>query len=237
MADWKDWSDGWIKEGHYLSYMRDNVRFYEHVIKRDLGHWEYNWPEAIDSLSESGPFTPDELEITQGYQERTNTNQIWQMIFGQNKQCLIYIELPTDLHRHGIPKVPKPSTAFRKVSHFDEYMSQFHEPTFLTEHFMMRPENFQITFSAYNPEPTAIQAGPEPGLVLNILLNKLVTERVGTAEYGELSTPVITNNPTLTEKIRTRFSGVLGKLYRQEIPCRPITLLPVRAPGTAPAGV
>lgn len=232
MGDWKQWSEGWIKEGHYLSYMRDNIHYYEHVIMRDLGHWEYDWPQDIVSLGDSGPFTPEELEITQGYQQRINTNQIWQMLFGQNKQCLIYIELPSDLHRHGIPKVPKPSSTFHRVSHFNEYMSQFHEPEFITEHFMMRPENFQITFSAYNPEPETVR-----DLVLNIFLNKMITERVGTAEYGELHTPVVKDNPILTEKIKLRFSGVLGKLYRQEIPCRPITLLPVRAPGTAPAGV
>ena len=72
------------------------------------------------------------------------------MIFGIKGQIYIYIELPTDIARHGIPKRAKPSSDLREVGQFEEYMSSFHEPTFLTEHFMMRPDTQQIDFSAYN---------------------------------------------------------------------------------------
>jgi hypothetical protein len=219
MFEWNDWSEGWIKDGYYLSYYREGVLYYEHVIARDFGHWEYDWPETISSLSTSGPHVPAQLEITKGYDKNTNTNQIWQMIFGMKGQAYIYIELPTDLHRHGIPKVPKPSTTMRRVSHFEEWMSPFHEPSFITEHFMMRPDTLQIAFDAYNPHAIDFT-----DLVLNIMLNKIQTERIG---YVESGVPVASLD---------RFTDILDKLYRQAVPCRPITLMPVRAPAEAPAG-
>lgn len=231
MVEWNEWSDGWIKEGFYISYVREGVEYFEHVSQRDFGHWEYDWPETINSLATSGPFVPADLEITRGYDISNNTNQIWQVIFGIQSQVFIYIELPTDLHRHGIPKVPKPSTTMRRVSHFTEWMSPFTEPSFITEHFMMRPDTIQIAFDAYNPcliNHTAV--------VLNIMINKMVTERIGTNEYGILNTPIIPNNPNLTQKLKDRWLETLTKLYKRQIPHRPITIQPVRAPAEAPGG-
>ena len=230
-VDFKDWSDGWLKEGYYLSYLRESVEYYEHVIMRDLGHWEYDWPETINAGSTSGPHVPANLEITRGYDVNNNSNQIWQMIFGIKGQVYIYVESPTDVHRHGIPKAPKPSTTMRRVSHFTEWMSPFMEPSFLTEHFMIRPDTFQIAFDAFNPGTIN-----QTDVTLNIFLNKLVTERIGTNEQGVLNTPVIENNVNLTEKLRNRWMDTLTKLYKRQIPHRPITILAVRAPAEAPAG-
>ncbi len=215
---YQDWSS-WLREGYFISYLYEGVRYYENVVQRDLGHWEYDWPETISSESVSGPFVPADLEITRGYDATTNTNRIWQMIFGIKGQSLIYIELPTDIHRHGIPKDPKPSTANRFTSHFEEHMSPFLEPSFITEHFMMRPITQQIAFDAYNPDLT-----DDPDLRLNILIAKLGTERIGTSQGGVLT-------PT-----QSRWVEVLDKLYKRVIPCRPITIMPVRAPAEAPAG-
>jgi len=219
MVDWKDWSEGWLKEGYFISYIRDGVHYYEHIIQKDFAHWEYDWPETITTLTTSGPHVPASLEITKGYDAKNNTNHIWQVIFGIKGQVYIYIELPTDLHRHGIPKVPKPSTTQRTVSHFEEWMSPWREPTFITEHFMMRPETFQIAFDAYNP-----QAIDLTDVKLNLFISKLVTERLGTVENGNL------------KPITDRWRETLDKLYRRVIPHRPITLLPVRMPAEAPAG-
>ncbi|GAG72291.1 unnamed protein product [marine sediment metagenome] len=218
MGEWTDWSD-WLREGYFVSYLVEGIRYYEHIVQRDLGHWEYAWPETISAESESGPFIPEALEITRGFDARTNTNRIWQTIFGIKGQSLIYIELPTDLHRHGIPKDPKPSSANRFTSHFEEYMTPFYEPTFLTEHFMVRPWTQQIAFDAYNPD-----AIDDTDLRLNILIAKCATERIGTVEGGVL----IPSAPRWTE--------TLDKLYRRVIPHRPLTIQPVRAPAEAPAG-
>lgn len=211
-----DWSNGWIKEGHYLEFMLENVRYYERVRGRDLAHWEYAWPETVSTLSESGPFVPELLEVTRGYNKSDFSNRIWQIIFGIRGQVLIYVELPTDIHRHGIPKDPKPGSANRYTSHFTEYMTPFMEPSFCTEHFMMREVTSQIGFDAYNPEATDAD-----NLRLNILINKMDTERVGTVEYTEKGAEM---KPT-----QSRWQEVLDKLYRGVIPCRPVTLLPVRA--------
>ena len=219
LEDFRNWSDGWLKEGYYISYLRDGVYFFEHIIQRDLAHWEYDWPETITTGVESGPDVPALLEITKGYDSRTNTNHIWQIIFGIKGQIYLYVELPTDLHRHGIPKRPKPGTTQWTVSHFEEWMSSFMEPTFVTEHFMMRPETLQIALSAYNPNAISMT-----DVKLNFFINKMVTERIGTIANGVKS-------PS-----RPRFTEILDKLYRHAIPCRPITLLPVRAPAEAPGG-
>ena len=219
MSEWKQWSD-WLREGYYVSYLLNGIRYYEHIIMRDFAHYVYTWPETVEAGSDSGPFVPDDLEITLGYDENSNTNHIWQMIFGIKGQVYIYVELPTDVHRHGIPKQPKPSTALRAVSHFEEWMSPFQEPSFITEHFLMRPVNTQIAFSAYNPNDIDIT-----DLKLNIFIAKMVTERIGTEQNGTLT-------PT-----SSRWRETLDKLWRRVIPHRPITLLPVRAPAEAPAGM
>jgi len=217
--DFRDWCDGWLQEGHYLSFSQDGIRYYEHVLQRDLAHWEYPWHETIASLHESGPKVPADLEITRGYSTKTNLNHIWQLIFGIKGQVYIYIELPTDTHRHGIPKQPKPSAALREVSHFEEWMSSFHEPTFITEHFLMRPATDRIALSAWNPNTIN-----QPDVRLNFFISKMVTERIGMLIDGNL------------QATKPRFQELLDKLYKQLIPCRPITIMPVSMPAEPPAG-
>jgi len=218
MADWKEWSS-WLVEGYYISYVEDEVRYYEHIIARDLAHYEYRWPETISAGGVSGPYIPDNLEVTRGYDKATNQNRIWQLIFGIKGQAYIYVELPTDIHRHGIPKAPKPTKELREVSHFEEWMSPYREPSFITEHFMKRPNLHRIAFSAYNPQDIDLTE-----VLLNIFIAKLVLERIGTEQAGVLT-------PT-----KDRWRELLEKLYRRVIPHRPITLMPVRAPAEAPAG-
>jgi len=218
MAKYAEWSD-WLREGYFVSYLMEGTRYYEHIVQRDLGHWEYDWPETIAAETDSGPFVPATLEITSGYDATTHTNRIWQMIFGIKGQSLIYVELPTDIHRHGIPKDPKPSTANRFTSHFEEYMSPFYTPSFLTEHFLIRPWTQQIAFDAYNPD-----AIDDTDMRLNIFLAKLATERIGTIQMG-IQTPTA-----------PRWTETLDKLYRRVIPHRPLTIMPVRAPAEAPVG-
>jgi len=217
MGDWKEWSS-WLQEGWFVSYEMAGIRYYEHILFRDFGRYVYTWPETVSAGTDSGPYVPDKIEITRGYDPKTNLNRIWQLIFGIKGEVYIYVELPTDIHRHGVPKAPKPSTTLREVSHYEEWMSPFHGPSFITEHIMMRPLTFRIAFSAYNPHD--IDVTP----YLNIMIAKLVTERIGTEEAGVL-TPA-----------KDRYREVLEKLHKRVIPHRPLTLLPVRAPAEAPAG-
>ena len=222
LDDFRNWDShpsGWIKEGTIICYIREGVVYYELALQRDMAHWVYDWPETISVGVESGPYVPELLEITKGYDTATNTNQIWQVIFGIRSQAYVYVELPTDLHRHGIPKRPKPGTAQWTVSHFTETMSPYIDPTFITEHFMMRPITLQICLSAYNPEVTDLTA-----LKINFFINKLVTQRLGTVVNG-------VRIPT-----KPRFAEILEGLYKRMVPFRPITLMPVRAPAEAPGG-
>lgn len=226
MGDYRDWTgpeSPWLKEGYYVSYRKDNVTFYEHIVARDLAHYELPLG-AISPVSEYGPAVPSDLVMTIGYEAETTLNRIWQMIFGIKGQVYIYIELPTDTHRHGLPKKPKPSLALREVSHFEEYMSPFYEPSFLTEHIMMKPGFDRVNISGYNPHSIAIS--PE----LNFFIARCISERVGTERYGELRTTSIPNEPDMTERLRLKWSETLEKLYKRQIPSRPLTLMPVRAP-------
>lgn len=212
MADWKDWSEGWLKEGYFISYVLNRVRYYEHIIARDLAHYEYEWEGTVSGGGTSGPTVPEYLIPTVGYDKETNTNQIWQVIFGIKGQVYVYIELPTDLHRHGLPKYPKPTSDLRQISHFEEWMSPYQQPSFVTEHFMLKPGLDRIAFSVYNPQEIDIKPW------LNIFVNKMITERIGT-EYQGVLTPTDVN-----------FKEILEKLAKRLVPHRPLTLMPVRAP-------
>jgi len=101
-------------------------------------------------------------------------------------------------------------------------MSPFYEPSFITEHFLKRPETHRISIDAYNP--TNISITPK----LNFIIAKLVTERIGVEYYDETGVKLEPTHP--------RWKEVLEKLYKRLIPCRPITILPVRLPAVAPAG-
>ena len=219
----KSW-DAWLREGQFVSYVRDGVRYYEQVLFRDLARYVYHWPETINSVTTSGPFVPSDLEITRGYDKSTGLNRIWQMIFGIRGQAYIYVQLPTDINRHGIPKVVRPSVTHRDVAHFEEWMSPFREPSFITTHYLMRPDTLEIAFEAYNPESSAIR-----DLELNILMANVVTERIGTEYVDDTGgAKVLADKP--------KFEEIINKLYRRVVPYRPLTIMPVRAPAESPTG-
>ena len=190
---------------------------------KDLAHYEYDWPETIPAGEQKGPHLPKYLEVTRAFDEQTGLNRLWQIIFGIKGQAYIYIELPADLKRHGLPKVTWPTADLREIAHFTEAMSSFDEPTFLTEHFMMRPPTARIDFTAYNPNSIDLT-----DVELNFFIAKMITERIGTESYGPAGLEL---KPT-----KAKFEKLLNDLYQRIKPCRPITLEPVRAPAEAPAG-
>ena len=212
-----------MMEGMYISYTVEGVTYYERVLMRDFARYVYTWPETILSLDVSEGKIPDMLEITRGYDPATKQNHIWQIIFGIKGQVYIYVQHPSDVKRHGTAKLPWHSREYREVAHFEEWMSPFHEPTFITEHFLKRPEAYRISLDAYNPTPI-----DQTDVKINFLIAKLVTERVGTESYTEAGLELKPTSP--------RWEEVLKKLYQRTIPCRPITILPVRLPAAAPAG-
>jgi hypothetical protein len=223
MADWRDWSHGWLREGDYISFTADGVTYYERVVLRDFARYVYDWPETIAAGSVSEGKVPTDMEVTRGYDERTKLDYMWQIIFGIKGQAYIYVQLPADVKRHGTAKMPWHSVSKRTVAHFEEWMSPFHEPSFITEHFLKRPETYRISFDAYNPTDIALT-----DLKLNFMIAKLVNERVGTESYTEEGLKL--------EATQKRWEETLKKLYQRQIPCRPITILPVRMPAEAPSG-
>ena len=201
---------GWLREGYFYSYREQQVRKFFNILHRDWAHFEYTWPETVASGGMSGPFTVDDLETTK-------ENQIWQVIFGISHDVYIYTHVPTDVDRHGVAKVPRPTTNLREVGHFRMQDSWFDKPSFITEHFLLKPEVPYIAFSLYNPQNIAFQEDYNP-VKLNIYIAKCEMEWIGEEMKGQLV------------PADGRFQETLDKLYRRIIPHRPLTLMPLRAP-------
>lgn len=200
----------WMEEGFFYSFEHQKVRTYFYVLNRDWAHIEYTWEEDVSSGAFSGPFVPSDLETTK-------ETQIWQLVFGVEPDVYVHVYLPTDVARHGVAKKPRSTSALREVSHYTMKDSPFRYPTFVTEHFLIKPINPYMGFAAYNPRNITFLHDYNP-IKLNIYLAKCEMEMIGSETSGELSAAA------------TRYEETLDKLYRRVIPHRPLTLEPVRAP-------
>lgn len=205
----ESWAD-WLREGFFYSYREQQVRKFFNVMYRDWAHIEYTWPEDIAPGVVSGPIVIDNLETTK-------ENQIWQVIFGISHDVYVYIHAPTDIERHGVAKVPKQTTNLREVGHYRMQDSWWDKPSFITEHFLLKPEIPFVAFSVYNPRNITFRHDYNP-IKLNFYLCKCEMEQVGEEVKGEL------------QAAESRFTETLDKLYRRVIMHRPLTLIPLRAP-------
>jgi len=209
----------WLRTGQFLSFLYDRGQRKYYMVKRqDLAHYEYTWPESISPLTESGPTLCANLEVTVPW------THLHQFIWGIRPQCYVYAQLPTDIERHGLPKQAKHTPNLRTIAHFGMHDSPFDNPSWNTEHFMHRPIDPDIMFTVYNKTPINITP------VFNFWVNKLEIGHVGDEDAdGTLHVAQTSDDPP---KPITRYNDVLEKLSKRVIPCRPITLLPVRAPAT-----
>ena len=209
MSEWA----GWLKEGHFISFEDrvNGVTRYAFVKRREFSDYVYPWPESIAPGTTSGPHTVEYLEPT------VNLKQLFQVIFGIKGEVYLYVNLPVEIARHGLPKIPKHTAAVRRIGYYTQHLSPYDQPDWVTEHFLLRPLTTFIALTAYNP--TAITVTPE----VRFLVNKLELELLGYERDGEL-------HPE-----KPRYEEVLEKLYRRVIPLRPVTLMPVRAPAEAQA--
>jgi len=205
------WSPGWLVEGHFISFEDpvERVTRYAFIKRREFADYEYTWPESIAPGETSGPHTIGYLEPT------VNLRQCFQIVFGVKGEAWIYVNLPVDVARHGLPKIPKPTAAVREVAFYTQHMSPFDQPSWVTEHFLIRPITTFIALTAYNP--TGIAVTPR----IRFLVNKLELELLGYEKEGEL------------HPAEPRYEEVLDKLHRRVIPHRPLSLMPVRAPAEA----
>jgi len=204
------WSPGWLSEGHFISYKDERKTRYAVVTRWEFAHIEYTWPELILPTYSSGPYTIEDLEVTA---ERT---QLYQFIFGILGDVYIYVHLPVEVDRHGLAKRPKATATLREVGHYTQDMSPYERPSWITEHFLIRPIATFVAFSAYNNK--TVTQMPK----LNFYVNKCELEYIGYEEDGNLY-------PS-----KTIYRETLDKLYRKVIPHRPITIRAVRAPVEAP---
>ena len=206
------WSPGWLVEGHFISYEDpvDEVVRYAFIKKREFAHYEYTWPEAVEPGVLSGTETVTNLEVT------VIRKQVWQIIFGFKEKGRYYVHLPVDVDRHGIAKRAKPTLAFPTVAHYEEWMSPWDNPDWITEHFLIRPITPTIAFSYHNMNPVAVTPR------INFFINKCDLELLGYEKEGALY------------PAQDRYREILDKLYRRVVPHRPLSLMPVRAPAEAP---
>jgi len=209
----QEWSPGWLVEGHFISFEDpiNKVVRYAFIKRREFSVYVYEWPESVSPGDTSGPYTIEYLEPT------VNLKQCFQVVFGIKGEGWIYVNLPVEVMRHGLPKIPRPTAAVREVAFYDQHMSPYDQPDWVTEHFLLRPITTFMALQVYNP--TDINVKPK----VKFLVNKLDLELLGYEREGELRP----ESP--------RYEEVLDKLYRRVIPHRPLSLMPVRAPAEAQA--
>lgn len=205
----ESWAN-WLREGFFYSYREQQVRKFFNVMYRDWAHIEYTWEEDVAPGVASGPVTISDLETTK-------ENQIWQIIFGISHDIYVYIHAPTDIDRHGVALRPKQTTSLREVGHYRMQDSWWDKPSFITEHFLLKPEIPFVAFSVYNPRNITFRHDYNP-IKLNFYVCKCEMEQVGEEVKGELL------------PAESRFTETLDKLYRRVIMHRPLTLVPLRAP-------
>jgi len=212
----------WIKEGHFVSLLHQEQRFYYHVIQRDFAHIEYTWEESINTLSFSGPYRIADLEMTK------NWKHLHQLIFGIRPQVLIYVHIPTDMDRHGTPKKPRQTPTQRTIGHYNMWMSPWDQPSWYTEHFMWGPDIVDMNLSCYNP--TEITVTPE----INFFLNKLLLEEIGReSPDGTWTWGDQTEDAGVRAKMMAKWGETQQKLAKRLAPCRHLTLMSIRAPAAA----
>jgi len=213
------YSPGWLMEGQFISFLDDQQRSRYYFIRhRDWAHYEYYWPEDVATLTESGPHTLSNMEPTK-YTEAHGPEQIYQFIFGFKPDVYLYILLPEDVYRHGLPKLVTGTATHRRVGHYRMQDSPYELPSWATEHFLVPRLQPWVAMKVFNPLSITLHHtinAPQ----LNIYINKMVIEHLGDELEGVLS-------PN-----GDRYAEILDKLHRRVVPHRPLTLKPVRAPAT-----
>jgi len=212
MSSYEEWSPGWIPEGYYIKYVDtvDNVERFGFVERREFLHYEFEWPRSVSPGDLVGPEVVDELEVT------INRTHLWQVIFGFKYKGYYYVHLPIDITRHGAPKRVKPTTDFPTVAHYEEWMSPWDQPDWVTEHFLVRPITPYIGFSYMNTNDFSVT--PK----INIFVNKCELTLLGYVKDGVI-------HPSKED-----YREILDKLNRRVKPFRPVTLMPIRLPAEAP---
>ena len=210
------WSK-WLVEGNYFSYYDQVVKKYFFVKRRDFAHYEWEWgfPEVpaearvVSSMTPSGPYICPHVKPTK-------PSQVYQFIWGQKPDVWIYVELPTQTKRHGLPLRRWPNKMLREVAHFTQQMSPYDRPSFITEHFLVPKLCDLAEYTCFNP--LDIDVIP----YMNFYVNKINAEHIGD-EYVKDETLVL-------EPAKSYYTEILDRLHRKLVYHRPITLMGVVAP-------
>jgi hypothetical protein len=179
----------WLEEGFFirLSSPEFEKKEFYFVEQTERARYEYKWPASVASNTENGPNNVEDLKPLA-------TNRLYQCIFGIKGACYIYLNQPLSTRLWGTDKKPIATSALREVGFRDHNETPYDHPSFVTEFFLMKDGSFDFpAFLAFNPSERALT--PK----LNILLNKMIIEKVSDVE-------------------------TLEKLKKKLIPYRPISL-------------
>lgn len=179
----------WLEEGFFIRLWTpefEKKEFY-FIERTESSTYQYKWAAAVSSNTEDGPRNVEDLKPLA-------TNRLCQCIFGIKTAALIYLNLPPNTRLWGTDKKPIATSSLRELGFKDQEDSPFRYPSFSTEFFLMKDGSFDFpAFHAFNPTERTLRP------VLNILMNKMVIEKVVEPD-------------------------ALLKLKKKLIPYRPITL-------------
>jgi hypothetical protein len=212
----------WQKECNFISYLYEGARHYYHILRRDWSHIEVDWPNTVDTLTSDGPHIFNDVQPTEA-------DKPFQVIFGFQPQGMIYVNLPQETMRHGVPRRPTMTAAYRPVAHYRSWETPYYQPSWITEHWLFAKFLPFAGYTYYNTEDITLQP------TLNFYLGKCELEHIGdvwvTEEAGRdaQGRQVTTQRYEVQPAESPRFDDLLMKLHQRLIPSRPLTLQPVRS--------
>ncbi|MBA7489853.1 hypothetical protein ES702_00387 [subsurface metagenome] len=224
------WTPRFLYEGDRFSFIDPTaeppMRRYYRVRRRDFGHieWEFGWPdiEAADRPiapgQVAGPYGFEAIKPTT-WSEPKKQGQMFQWIAGIKPDVKWYIQIPSDVKRHGTPKMPWPKKNYPEVAHFTMQMSPFDRPTFWTEHFLLPKLCDVFGIEVYNPLPITVLP------FFNFYLNKLDIELIGDVTY--------TDEGIVKIAAHSYYEELLDCLHKGLKFARPITLFGVQGAAAA----
>jgi len=178
-----------LEEGYFIRLATpefEKKEFY-FIEQAERARYVYKWAAAVSSNTEDGPRNIEDLKPLA-------TNRLYQCIFGIKTGAYIYLNLPPNTRLWGTDKKPIATSSLRELGFRTNTESPYDYPSFITEFFLMKDGSFDFpAVHAFNPTERTLRPW------LNILMNKMVIEKVTEAE-------------------------TLEKLRRKLIPYRPITL-------------
>ncbi|MCK5615608.1 hypothetical protein KAR91_77805 [Candidatus Pacearchaeota archaeon] len=168
-----------------------DIRIFVEVTEREQANIDYIWSEYVAAGADSGPEEITDIEPDDDKRE------LYQGIYGPREDVLLYKSLPSNVRLGGFRKIPKATSANRRVGYVDNVRSPYDNPDFETEFFLRGNTRLDaLNLDAFNNSGVNIR--PRVRFLVNKMLIREISEE---------------RNP-----------GLLSKLKAGLVPFRPVTL-------------